>query len=67
MKGSKQPLSLYTVSVQTESIFEIKDRFKNLSKKETKSIRVIEKKKILQGIFFGSISVSDLIHMDEDF
>lgn len=47
VKGSAKPMKFFTVSIETDHLKNIDDRFENLSSREKKQIRNIEKQTIL--------------------
>ena len=67
VKGSKQPIRLFTVDINFEGLEEKKDRLNGLALHAKKKIRDQEKKDLLGRIDKGLKSTWDLFSTDKDF
>ena len=66
VKGSKNPIELYTVIVQFESIVETNYRFLGMEKKEKMRQMNMEKRAVEQRVFEGKIASYQIYLKDED-
>ena len=69
VKGSKQPIKLFTVDVDTDNMKECKDRCEGLSTKDKKQERKFEREHILKKLSAKGTNktVFDFMLKDEDF
>lgn len=67
VKGSIQPIKLFTVDMDINNLEEKPDRFSSMAVREKKAQRDAEKRSILDKIFSGRKNTWDLYSKDKDF
>ena len=67
VKGSIQPIRIYTIDLDYDGLEEKVDRFQDYSLKDKKKIRDQEKKKLQKSISEGNRSTWDIYSRDKDF
>mmetsp|Transcript_43369 Transcript_43369/g.41792 ORF Transcript_43369/g.41792 Transcript_43369/m.41792 type:complete len:217 (+) Transcript_43369:2106-2756(+) len=67
VKGSKQPMRLFTVDLDFDNLEEQDDKFSNLPIKEKKKEREIEKKALRSKLDKGRFTTWDMYQRDRDF
>jgi class 3 adenylate cyclase len=66
VKGSLQPLHLFTMDVDPTSLKESADKYRNLTGKEKKKLRMSLRKSLLNKIAKGKITTTYLFERDKD-
>lgn len=67
VKGSVQPIRLFTVDINFENLQEKNDKTTNMNLTEKRNIRNLKKKALLLKIKEGKTSTWDLFSKDKDF
>lgn len=67
VKGSEQPMRVYSVTLDYKDLEPIEDRFLKLDNKTKKEQRNLEKKTINKKLTTGARKTGDLVNKDADF
>ena len=67
VKGSLQPMRLFTIPVSFNKMIEVKDRFKEMKFKDKKENWWIEKQTVLKSVYDGKTSTWEVIWTDAEF
>lgn len=65
VKGSKNPLKLFTITIESENNVEMKDRYQYMQKKDKRNERVKEKRAVKKRVL-GDIVDSYLLYERDD-